>query len=776
MDTAHSVAAVAFGLNWEVLAPGLGAALLGFFLFLSLSIRPWLWWFTRRLYRIHVSGRENLPSTGPALLVCNAVGHLDWLLLLVVQPRPIRFVLFSPHANRGWLGRFARWTGALALDGRAGARDIGRVMRQARQALAAGELVCLFVESYRLRDGLHLPFHRIFRQLVRRLRAPIVPVTVDQMRGSRCPLFEGKPAWRRAANGRHPVDVAFGPPLPPAASAFDVCQARDRLSADTAVARQDRRRLVHREFVRTAARHPFRSCFIDSSQPGRELTYSRALAGALLLRRLLLPRLGKEPMVGVWLPSSTGGALVNITLALLGKTSVNLNYTASPEAVQSALWQCGARLVITARRFTARLPLRVGPEIDVLYLEDLLPLVGPVRRLLAWLTVLVLPGWVLEHWVLGLGHHRPDDLATIIFSSGSTGEPKGVMLSHGNIAADIEGMIQHIALSPRDRLLGVLPLFHSFGYSVTLWAPLQVGASVVYHADPRQAKELGQLCRSHRCTLYVTTATFLRFCLRRCEPNDFRSLRILICGAEKLPGALARDFAAKFGLLPVEGYGCTELSPVVSTNRPNVTVDGLGLMHNRPGTIGPPLPGIAVRVVHPETFAPLGAGEEGLLLVYGANVMKGYLHRPDLTEEVVREGWYLTGDMARLDCDGFITLTGRLSRFAKCGGEMVPLEKVEEVLHDIAGTCERVCAVTCVPDEARGERVVVLYIAHDGLEVRSWCQELCCRGLPNLWLPAERDFFAVAELPLLGSGKLNLQRVKEMALELAVAVHNRMTG
>jgi acyl-[acyl-carrier-protein]-phospholipid O-acyltransferase/long-chain-fatty-acid--[acyl-carrier-protein] ligase len=369
--------------------------------------------------------------------------------------------------------------------------------------------------------------------------------------------------------------------------------------------------------------------------------------------------------------------------------------------------------------------------------------------------------------VLGLAGHRLDDVATIIFSSGSTGEPKGVMLTHANIAANVESMIQAINHRPADRILGVLPFFHSFGYTVTLWAAAQVGASAVYHADPRQAREIGELCRNHRCTIYVSTATFLRFCLKKCEPGDFATLKILVCGAEKLPQSLAQSFRERFGVLPLEGYGCTELSPVVSANLPDVEADGFLRVHNKPGSIGCPLAGVAVRVVNPDTYEPLPVGAEGLLLAYGANVMKGYLHRPEQTAAVVRDGWYVTGDMARLDDDGFVTLTGRLTRFAKCGGEMVPLEKVEEELHDVLGTSERVCAVTCVPDESRGERVVVLYVAENGLDVRSWCKGLGARGLPNLWVPAERDFFRVGELPVLGSGKLNLKRVKEMALELA---------
>jgi acyl-[acyl-carrier-protein]-phospholipid O-acyltransferase/long-chain-fatty-acid--[acyl-carrier-protein] ligase len=737
-----------------------------------LALRAWI----RLLYRIRITGAEHLPAQGGVLLVCNSTGHLDWLLL-AVQRRPVRFVLFAPWVRRPWLRRIARWTGAITVDGAPDIRGVARAMRRARSALAGGEVVCVFPESYRTRDGCDLPFRRILRQLTRGLDVPVVPACLDQPRGTLFPLFDGLPSFRRPSDWPNPVDLAFSAPLPAPAGAAEVIAAQRRLSADRAVARADLRRPVHRQFIRMAVRYPFRACILDSSQPGRTIRYVRALAGVHVMRRLLGPRLGNTPMVALWLPPCAGAAVANITLAVLGKASVNLNYTSTPDVVRSALHVCGARHVLTSHRFTARVPLPNAPGVEVIYLEDLIPLVGRLRRLRALLTALLVPGWLQERWLLAPGGHGLDDVATVIFSSGSTGEPKGVVLTHGNIAANIESIVQAVALSPQDRLLGVLPFFHSFGYTVTLWAPLQVGASVVYHADPRQAKEIGELCRQRRCTLYLSTATFLRFCLRRCEPDDFRSLRVLICGAEKLPPSLAEEFQQKFGILPLEGYGCTELSPVVSSNLPDVAAEGLRLMHNRPGTVGPPLPGIAVRVVHPETLAPLAPGEEGLLLAYGANVMRGYLHRPDLTRAAVRDGWYVTGDMARIDEDGWLALTGRLSRFAKCGGEMVPLERIEEVLHEVLGTTERVCAVTCVPDEARGERVVVLYTSQPGLEVRPWQQGLGDRGLPNLWLPCERDFFAVPELPVLGSGKLNLQRLKEMALELASGPRrNRRTG
>jgi acyl-[acyl-carrier-protein]-phospholipid O-acyltransferase/long-chain-fatty-acid--[acyl-carrier-protein] ligase len=245
---------------------------------------------------------------------------------------------------------------------------------------------------------------------------------------------------------------------------------------------------------------------------------------------------------------------------------------------------------------------------------------------------------------------------------------------------------------------------------------------------------------------------------------------MIVCGAEKLPVSLSDDFEQRFGIRALEGYGCTEVAPAAVISHPDVVVDRFRQCFQRAGSIGQALPGIVGRIVHPETDEALPSGEEGLLEIFGPNVMRGYLHRPDLTAKVVRKGWYSTGDVGRIDADGFIWLTGRLSRFAKCGGEMVPLERVEEVLHDILATSERVCGVTCVPDVSRGERLLVLYVAAHleqyHLEVRAWVQQLVVRGLPKLWVPSERDFIPVPEIPVLGSGKMDLKRLKDLALEL----------
>lgn len=745
---------------------------LGFFVALfvfrpELAIRTVCWVLAHTVYRMDIRGRRNIPATGPALLVCNHVSFIDALLLFTAQRRTVRFIIWAPFLHVPVLRLLLRLARVIPIDSKAGPRAIIQSLRLASEALEKGELVCIFAEGGITRTGFLLPFHRGFEQILKKSPVPVVPVCLDHVWGSIFSYRGGRFLWKWPQKLPYPVSVAFGEPLPPTAKAVEVRQAIQKLSADAAVKRGDRRLPVHRQFVRMASRHPFRSCFIDHINNATPYNYGKSLAAAMILKGKLEPILRDDHMVALWLPPSPGAAFANIALPLLGKPSVNLNYTSSAHSVQSAIQQCGIRHVLTSKLFTAKVPLEVPPGVELVYLEEFRKEVTTWQRLRAFLAVVLLPSFILEYWILKLGGHTPDDLATVIFSSGSTGDPKGVMLTHKNIAANVESVIQAIDPRPSDRVLGILPFFHSFGYTVTLWVPLQVGTSVVYFPDPRQGKEMGELVRNYRCTIYLTTPTFLRFCLRRCEAGDFATLRILMCGAEKLPQSLANDFHEKFGVRPLEGYGCTELSPVASANVPDWEEAGSRQIGNKPGSIGQPLPGIAARILHPETFEAVPHGQEGLVLIYGANVMKGYLGKEQATRDAIRDGWYVTGDIGRFDDDGFIFLTDRLSRFSKIGGEMVPHQKIEDELHGILGTTERACVVTAVPDERRGERLIVLHMPLNGHDVHQVWQQLGSKGLPNLWIPAERDFFQVAEIPILGSGKLDLKRVKEMALEKA---------
>jgi acyl-[acyl-carrier-protein]-phospholipid O-acyltransferase/long-chain-fatty-acid--[acyl-carrier-protein] ligase len=364
---------------------------------------------------------------------------------------------------------------------------------------------------------------------------------------------------------------------------------------------------------------------------------------------------------------------------------------------------------------------------------------------------------------------RLDDLATVIFSSGSTGNPKGVMLSHFNVGSNVEQLEQIFGLNHGDGVLGVLPFFHSFGFTGTLCLPVVLGVGVVYHPNPLEARAIGPLVRGHKLTFLLATPTFLQLYLRGCSAEEFGSLRVVMTGAEELPDRLAAAFEEHFGIRPLEGYGCTECAPAVAVNTHDFRAAGFRQIGTKRGKIGHPLPGVSVRIVNAENpwhEENLPLGQPGLMLVRGPNVMQGYLGQPEKTAEVLRDGWYCTGDIAAIDEDGFLQITDRLSRFSKIGGEIVPHIKVEEILHELAGATEQTFVVAGVPDEKKGERLVVLHKLTD--EPLAPCLEKLAKcDLPNLWKPRADQFFRVDKFPLLGTGKLDLRKVKELAEKFA---------
>jgi acyl-[acyl-carrier-protein]-phospholipid O-acyltransferase/long-chain-fatty-acid--[acyl-carrier-protein] ligase len=452
--------------------------------------------------------------------------------------------------------------------------------------------------------------------------------------------------------------------------------------------------------------------------------------------------------------------VTNVGVTLAGRVPVNLNFTAGAEAMAAVSAQCKIRTVITSRTFLAKAKLDAVE--GAVYVEDILGGASGFAKAAAWLRARLMPaGPLLRRYAKGA--QGPDSLATVVFSSGSTGVPKGVMLSHYNLISDIDAMLQVFSLGSEDRIVGVLPFFHSFGFTVTIWLPLLSGCGAVYQPNPLDAKATGAMVQKHKGTFLLSTPTFCGNYLRKCSREEFASLRFVLVGAEKLREQTAREFQEKFGLGLLEGYGCTEMSPVISVNTPDFQEGSEKQMGSKPGTAGPPLPGVAVKVVDAQTGAPLPPNSEGLLLVKGPNRMLGYLNNPDLTNSVLRDGWYVTGDIASVDDQGFIRITDRLSRFSKIGGEMVPHLKIEAAVAEILG--EPACVVTGVPDERRGERLALLYT--DGaLAPREMWQRLSESSLPALWIPKREDIFHVPSLPLLGTGKLDLRAIRAQAAGL----------
>jgi len=519
-------------------------------------------------------------------------------------------------------------------------------------------------------------------------------------------------------------------------------------------------------FLRMCRRNLRRSKVADSA--GADLTGASLLTRTLVLRRLLVRHvLAKdEQYVGVLLPPSAAAVVSNAALALDRRISVNLNYTASAKAIDDANARCGIRHVLTSRRMVERLSFRV--DADLVYLEDLQGKVSWKDKVIAGAMTWLTPVALLEWW-FALTRVQPDDVLTVIFTSGTTGDPKGVMLTHRNVGANIDALDEILGLRDDDVLMAILPFFHSFGYTGTLWTILSMNPKGVYHYNPIDARQIGHLCRQHRGTILVATPTFLRPYLKRCQAEDFATLEVVFVGAERLPTALADAFEEKFGVRPYEGYGATELSPVAAGNVPPSRGPGAARQGARSGTVGRPLPGVEAKVVDLATGADLGTEEPGMLLIRGPNVMKGYLEQPEATATVIRDGWYVTGDMAMIDADGFIRITDRLSRFSKVGGEMVPHLGVEEAIQKVlADTGDvRPLAVTGIPDSKKGERLIVV---HTGLgqPVAQVVKELAHAGLPPLWIPSPDSFVQVDELPLLGTGKLDLRKLRQIAVERSV--------
>lgn len=519
-------------------------------------------------------------------------------------------------------------------------------------------------------------------------------------------------------------------------------------------------RPLHYALFRAMRRHPFRLAFADSTRP--RVSCAQALAATLLVARRMMKFWAGEKFVGIMLPPSVGGALVNHAASLSGRISVNLNYTTGRSGLEAAARQADLKTIVTSRRFIEKAGLDLPQGLRVLWLEDAMSAVGYLERCCALLLGLFAPVGLLEQRLAGR-RIDVDDPVTVIFSSGSTDEPKGIVLSHANIDSNAKAVSKVLVLSSHDRLLGILPFFHSFGYAA-LWIAVSCGVGVVFHPTPLEPVAIGKLVRRYRITVLIATPTFLELYLRRCSPEQLASLAIVITGAEKLPVQLAQAFEERFGVRPVEGYGMTECSPVVAMNTPESRRAGDGSAGTRPGSVGKPLPGVSVKIVDPDTFEPLPVGRQGMLLVKGPNVMQGYLGREDLTASVMKDGWYATGDIARLDNDGFIEITDRLARFSKIGGEMVPHKKVEDALQRAVQADTQVFAVTSVPDARRGEALAVLHTIVES-QIPAVLEKVRADGLPNFYMPRADHFVRVERLPLLGTGKLDLRQVKQLAID-----------
>ena len=792
------------------------------FLLPDALLRFVLWLATNTVYRIRPVGRDYVPAKGGALFVCNHLSFADALLLIGAIDRPIRFLMFKGIYEQRLIKPFAKILGVIPVSSEQRPRELIHSLQTASDAIRNGEIVCIFAEGQITRIGQLLPFQRGFERIMKNLDAPIIPVALDGLLGSPTSFERGRMVRRLPHRLPHPVTVSFGAPMPPNSTPIEVREAVQNLNAEAWQFRREKMEPLPRDFVRCARRHPGRFCLSDAT--GGKINFGEALVKTVFLARRLKKIWAGQGMVGIYLPPSVPGALVNHAAFLCGKIPVNLNYTLTESTIAACVKQCEIKTIVTSRKFLEK--IKLTPPGELIFIEDVVgaPVSDPARndaasnvrgqetgapsaweKLTAFLAAKFAPFWLLKQLAGDCRRRRKeahfnspenletphvvaynyglDDLATIIFSSGSTGEPKGVMLSHYNILSNIQQMEHILNFTHHDRFLGILPFFHSFGFTVTLALPAALGAGVVFHANPLDTRAIGTLVRENKVTLLMATPTFLQLYLRGVAREDFGSLQLVITGAEKLPERLAAAFEEHFGIRPLEGYGTTECGPAVAVNIMDFRAAGYHQVGGKRGKIGRPLPGMMARIAdaeNPWSDKKVPVGEPGMLLVRGPNIMRGYLGQPEKTAQVFignpsphrmgrgqGEGaWYVTGDIAQFDEDGFLQITGRLSRFSKIGGEMVPHLKIEEKLQEVSGVAEIFFVVMGVPDEKKGERLVVLHRLAEN-DLPACLEKFAASDLPNLWKPKADAFYRVESFPMLGTGKLDLRGVKETAAKLA---------
>ena len=715
-------------------------------------LRFWIAWVVGRQYHIRVLGLRRIPEKGGVLMLGNHISWLDWAVIQIASPRPIRFVMYSAQYKQlplQWLMhrfhmiRVERHGSAVAV-------------RTIRAALNHGELVCLFPEGAISHTGQLGKFQKDFEKAADDAQGVILPFYIGRLWGSRFSRVRHRLNHQNKDCIHRERIVAFGEPLALCSRVETVRQQVSELGQDAW--EQYSRQLpdIPRAFIDTALRKRHHVLVVDETM-GR-LSGARLLRSVLCLASVIRYHTPGQN-AGVLLPASGAGVICNLAILMLGKTVVNLNFTAAPQALRAAIRQADIDTVYTSERFLQRLgkkgiPLNTALDgCRLLALESLHVSAG--RKLLTFISVYLLPPWLIA--LIRRPPTTTESTAAILFSSGSEGTPKGVLLSHRNIMSNIKQSADMLNIEPQDILLSSLPLFHAFGMTVGTFMPLVEGMPIVCHPDPLDVVSLSRTIARYRISLLCGTTTFLRPYIQnpRVHPLMLESVRMVISGAEKLPAEVREAFHQKFGKHVYEGYGATETSPVASMNVP----DGLDNQFwqvqqgHKPGTVGRPVPGTGLRIVDPDTLRTLPHGRDGLILISGPQRMQGYLNEAEKTREVLPKldgkRWYKSGDKGHVDKDGFLTIVDRFARFAKIGGEMISLSAVEVAARKALQDDALELLALSTTDARKGEKLWLLVV---GDCVPTALQKTLRQSdMPRQMLPAK--ILPVTEIPKLGSGK-----------------------
>ena len=719
-------------------------------------------------FRLEVLGFENLPSSGAVLLLGNHTSWVDWALVQVACPRQVRFVLQRDVANNWFMKLFFRLTGTAAISTQGeGSRE------RVTELLQQGRVVCMFPERGISGNGQLGEFLDDFESAVKSVdKGVIIPFYLRGLWGTRFSRSDEGLRDSRAPSLRRDLIVAFGKALPLATRAGYVKQKVFDLSITAWESYTKTLDPLPLAWLKRVKSKPGDICMVDASEV--KLTRRRFAAATLAFSGAMNLDPDAEN-VGLLLPASNAASIANMAVLLMGRVAVNLNFSAPAAAVNAGIVEAGIKQVFTSRQFETRLAAR-GADFsamlagtEIIYMEDIKETIPQWRLILSLLQIQLLPAELI--YSLKGVPRKLEDPAAILFSSGSEGKPKGVVLSHRNIQSNCKQISDVLNTRVDDVVIASLPPFHAFGLTVTLIMPLIEGVPVACHPDPTDVLGIAQTVAKYRATILFGTATFLSLYARnrKVAPVMLDSLRFVVAGAEKLPEKVRRDFQLKFNKFILEGYGATETTPVASVNVPDAvdTSDWKIQVGGLKGSVGMPLPGTSFKVVDPDTRRELPLGEDGMILISGNQVMLGYLNDEAKTSEVIFEQdgmrWYVTGDKGHISPEGFLIIVDRYSRFAKIGGEMVSLGAVEEAARSVLeGDSEADLAAAAVADAKKGEKIIML-VTSDKLqsELR---EKMIAAGVAPLMIPSQ--LICVQEIPKLGSGKTDFSALNKLAGEM----------
>ena len=718
-------------------------------------------------YRIHVQGFHNMPSQGAVLMMGNHISWLDWAIIQIASPRPVRFVMDKMIYQKWYLTWLLDLFGVIAIS-KGSSKD---ALISINDCLKQGDVVCLFPEGSISRNGQLGEFKKGFERCIDEVGGVILPFYLRGLWGSRFSRSGTKLQQLSQGNLRRDVIVALGEPRSIDSNAAIVKQAVFDLSIDTWQHHTEQLPSLGLAWIQRVKQSGSQACLTDI-QTNTTISRRKALTAALLFSRRFKQDTAQN--IGLLLPTSSAGIIANMAVFIAGKTSVNLNFTTNIDTLISAIKQADIKTIYTSQRFVSKLQKKgiaieqAFEHANAIYLEDLQKKLGTAEKVITLSSTYLLPAAFLQ--ALYGKSTAISDTAAILFSSGSEGATIGVMLSHQNIMGNIKQVSDVLDTREDDIIVASLPLFHAFGLTITGLMPLIEGMPAICHPDPTDVVTIAKGISSHQATIFCGTSTFFHLYNKnsRIHPLMLDSLRITVAGAERLNPEIREQFSLKFGKAIYEGYGTTETTPVATVNIPDrIATDNWHIqIGHKIGTVGLPLPGSSARIVDPNTLTSLPIGEDGLILIGGTQVMQGYLNDQDKTDDAIVElnnrRWYKTGDKGHIDNDGFLTIVHRYSRFAKIGGEMISLGAIEASINPHLPKDVEILS-TSIPNDKKGESIVLLFAG----EIGDVAMKNCLKQAELNPLTKPSTLIKVAAIPKLGSGKNDFKQAKSIALDKA---------